>query len=183
VVLVSPQLRVLPRVAGKNLAPEDTNWSRRVPEAVTSTGKATEMVTSPTATPARTATPTRPGADRAYVLLRTLFTVAPIAFGLDKFAELLTDWEMYLAPWVDDLVPGSAHEAMLAVGVIEVFAGLAVAVAPRIGAPLVAAWLAGIILNLVTTGGFYDVALRDFGLLVAAIALALLAFDRARTTA
>jgi hypothetical protein len=141
------------------------------------------MVTSPTATPARTANPTWPGADRAYVLLRTLFTVAPIAFGLDKFAELLTDWEMYLAPWVDDLVPGSAHEAMLAVGVIEVLAGLAVAVAPRVGALLVAAWLAGIILNLVTMGGFYDVALRDFGLLVAAIALALLAFDRARTTA
>jgi uncharacterized membrane protein YphA (DoxX/SURF4 family) len=112
------------------------------------------------------------GADRAYLLLRTVFVVAPIAFGLDKFAGLLTDWEQYLAPWVDDLVPGSAHQAMLAVGVIEVLAGLAVAVAPRFGALLVAAWLAGIILNLVSMGEYYDVALRDFGLMLGALTLA-----------
>ena len=121
------------------------------------------------------------GADRAYLLLRTVFTIAPIAFGLDKFAGLLTDWEQYLAPWTNDLVPGSAHQAMLAVGVIEVVAGIAVAVAPRYGALLVAGWLAGIILNLVTLGEYYDVALRDFGLLVGALALAFLAFDRGRT--
>lgn len=123
------------------------------------------------------------GAGRAFLLLRTVFTIAPIAFGLDKFAGLLTDWEQYLAPWVDDLVPGTAHQAMLAVGVVEVLAGIAVAVAPRLGALLVAAWLAGIIVNLVTMGDFYDVALRDFGLLVGALALAALAFDRARTAA
>ena len=120
------------------------------------------------------------GADRAYQLLRTVFTVAPIAFGLDKFAGLLTDWEQYLAPWIDDIVPGTAHQAMLAVGVIEVVAGLAVAFAPRFGALLVAAWLAGIIVNLVSMGDYYDVALRDFGLLVGALALATLAFDRQR---
>jgi hypothetical protein len=139
------------------------------------------MDTSTTSTAANT----RPsaGADRAFLMLRTVFTIAPIAFGLDKFAELLTDWEQYLAPWVDDLVPGTAHEAMLAVGVIEVVAGLAVAVAPRFGALLVAGWLAGIILNLVTMGEFYDVALRDFGLLVGALALAVLAFDRRKATA
>jgi hypothetical protein len=123
------------------------------------------------------------GADRAYLLLRTVFVVAPIAFGLDKFAGLLTDWEQYLAPWVDDLVPGSAHQAMLAVGVIEVLAGLAVAVAPRFGALLVAAWLAGIILNLVSMGEYYDVALRDFGLLVGALALAALATGRGKAAA
>ena len=123
------------------------------------------------------------GAERAFLLLRTVFTVAPIAFGLDKFAELLTDWEQYLAPWINDLVPGTAHQAMLAVGVIEVIAGIAVAVAPRYGALLVAAWLAGIILDLVTLGEFYDVALRDFGLLVGALALASLAWDRGRATA
>jgi hypothetical protein len=111
-----------------------------------------------------------------------VFTIAPIAFGLDKFVELLTDWEQYLAPWINDLVPGTAHQAMLAVGVIEVVAGIVVAVAPRFGGPLVAAWLAGIILNLVTLGGFYDVALRDFGLLVGALALTVLAWDR-RTVA
>ncbi|MGH3348330.1 MAG: hypothetical protein ACRDO4_15230 [Nocardioides sp.] len=114
-------------------------------------------------------------ADLARTMLRTLFTVAPIAFGLDKFVGVLADWEMYLAPWIDDLVPGSAHDAMLAVGVIEIVAGLAVALVPRFGALLVAGWLAGIIVNLLTLGDFYDVALRDFGLLVAALVLAVLA--------
>ena len=123
------------------------------------------------------------GAERAFMLLRTVFTVAPIAFGLDKFAELLTDWEQYLAPWVNDLVPGTAHQAMLVVGVVEVVAGIAVAVAPRYGALLVAGWLAGIILNLVTMGEYYDVALRDFGLLLGALALAVLAWDRGRVAA
>jgi hypothetical protein len=116
--------------------------------------------------------------DKAFLLLRTVFTVAPIAFGLDKFAGFLTDWEQYLAPWIDGLVPGSAHDAMLAVGVVEVVAGLVVAVVPRYGALLVAGWLGGIIVDLVTLGDYYDVALRDFGLLVGALALALLAFDR-----
>ncbi|HEY9563766.1 MAG TPA: hypothetical protein VIR30_08355 [Nocardioides sp.] len=114
-------------------------------------------------------------ADHAFMLLRTVFTVAPIAFGLDKFAGLLTDWEDYLAPWINDLVPGTAHQAMLAVGAIEIVAGICVAAAPRFGGLLVAAWLAGIIVNLVTMGEYYDVALRDFGLLVAALSLSLLA--------
>lgn len=120
----------------------------------------------------RTDTP----AGQAYALLRTVFTVAPILFGLDKFAEVLTDdWERYLAPWVNDLVPGDAHDAMLIIGVIEIVAGILVAVAPRIGAYVVALWLAGIIVNLLVLGDFYDVALRDFGLLVGALALARLA--------
>jgi hypothetical protein len=126
---------------------------------------------------------TSPGAERAFLLLRTVFTIAPIAFGLDKFANLLTDWEKYLAPWINNLVPGNAHQAMLTVGVIEVLAGIAVAVAPRYGALLVAGWLAGIILNLVTMGEFYDVALRDFGLLIGALALAVLAWDRDKASA
>lgn len=111
------------------------------------------------------------GAHQAYQLLRTVFVVAPIAFGLDKFFDLLVEWDTYLAPWVDDIVPGSAHDAMLLVGVVEIAAGVLVAVAPRIGAPVVALWLAGIIVNLVTMGEFHDVALRDFGLLVGALAL------------
>lgn len=118
------------------------------------------------------------GADRAFLLLRTVFVIAPIAFGLDKFLGLLTDWDAYLAPWIDNIVPGTTHQAMLMVGVIEIVAGIVVAIAPRYGALLVAAWLAGIILNLVTMGDFYDVALRDFGLFVAALALAALAWDR-----
>ena len=123
------------------------------------------------------------GADRAFMMLRTVFTIAPIAFGLDKFFGVLTDWEQYLAPWINNLVPGTAHQAMLAVGVIEIVAGITVAVAPRFGALLVAGWLAGIILNLVTMGQYYDVALRDFGLLVGALALAVLAFDRPKAAA
>ncbi|HWJ65092.1 MAG TPA: hypothetical protein VNT31_00300 [Nocardioides sp.] len=132
-----------------------------------------------TATSTAPATTRSTGADRAFLLLRSLFTIAPIAFGLDKFLEILTDdWAGYLAPWIDDLVPGSANDAMLAVGVIEIVAGVVVAVAPRFGGPLVAAWLGGIILNLLILGDFYDVALRDFGLMGAAIALTLLAWDR-----
>jgi uncharacterized membrane protein YphA (DoxX/SURF4 family) len=128
-------------------------------------------LTRPHARPVTAADPGR----QAFLLLRTVFTVAPIAFGLDKFANLLTDWPGYLAPWIDHLVPGTAHQAMYAVGVVEVVAGIAVAVAPRFGAWLVAAWLGGIIVDLLTVPGFYDVALRDFGLLVAAVALARLA--------
>jgi uncharacterized membrane protein YphA (DoxX/SURF4 family) len=114
----------------------------------------------------------------AYFLLRVLFTVAPILFGLDKFFNLLTHphhWSMYLASWINDIVPGTADQCMYVVGVIEIAAGVLVAVAPRIGAWVVAAWLAGIIIDLLTLSGYYDIALRDFGLLVSAVALARLA--------
>src|SRR4051794_13058565 len=114
-------------------------------------------------------------ARQAFLLLRTVFTVAPVVFGLDKFANVLTDWPQYLAPWIDRIVPGTAQQAMYAVGVVEVLAGVLVAVAPRIGAWVVAAWLAGIIVDLLTIPGFYDIALRDFGLFVAAVALGRLA--------
>jgi hypothetical protein len=112
---------------------------------------------------------------QAFALLRTAFTLAPIAFGIDKFFNVLTDWPQYLAPTFNDVIPGSAHQAMLMVGAIEIVAGLVVALKPRFGGYLVAAWLAGIIVNLLLIPGFYDVALRDFGLLVAALALARLA--------
>jgi hypothetical protein len=112
---------------------------------------------------------------QAFLLLRTVFTIAPILFGLDKFTNLMTDWTIYLAPWIDGIVPGDAVAAMRIVGVIEIAAGLLVAVAPRLGAYVVAAWLGGIIVNLLTLPGFYDIALRDFGLLVGALALARLA--------
>lgn len=113
--------------------------------------------------------------EQAFLVLRTVFTVAPIVFGLDKFTNLLADWPSYLAPWIDGIVPGSAQQAMYAVGVVEIVAGLVVAVAPRFGGWLVAAWLGGIIISLLSIPGFYDVALRDFGLLVGAVALARLA--------
>jgi len=117
-------------------------------------------------------------AQQAFLLLRTVFTIAPIAFGLDKFANLLTHWPGYLAPFADRLIPGTAQDAMYAVGVIEILAGLLVALRPKYGAVIVAAWLAGIILNLLILGDYYDIALRDFGLLVGALALWRLASRR-----
>ena len=113
------------------------------------------------------------------MLLRTVFTIAPILFGLDKFTNLLTDWTQYLAPVATDVVPVTAQQFMWAVGVVEILAGLLVAWRPRIGSLVVAAWLAGIIINLLVLPGFFDVALRDFGLLVGALALNRLATDRA----
>ena len=137
-----------------------------------------------TTTVERTAGPRAAAVDRvllkdpryqAYLLLRIGFTVAPIVFGLDKFANVLVDWTKYLAPWINDIVPGTGQEFMYFVGVVEIVAGLVVLVKPRYGAYLVAAWLAGIILNLLTYSGYYDVALRDFGLMLGALTLARLA--------
>lgn len=111
----------------------------------------------------------------AYGLLRIGFVILPVVMGIDKFTNVLTDWPGYLAPWVVALLPFSAATAMQIVGVIEIAAGFIVAVRPRIGAPIVALWLVGIIVNLLTYPGYYDVAMRDVGLLIGAITLALLA--------
>jgi len=112
---------------------------------------------------------------QAFLVLRAAFTVAPILFGLDKFANLMTYWPKYLAHWIDAIVPGSAQTDMYVVGVIEVIAGLVVFFAPRLGAWVVAAWLVGIIVNLLSFTAYYDIALRDFGLLLATVALGRLA--------
>jgi hypothetical protein len=124
---------------------------------------------------------------QAYLLLRVGFTVAPILFGLDKFFNWTVDWTEYLAPWVNDIVPGSGQDFMYFVGAVEIAAGLLVAVAPRLGAYVVAAWLAGIIINLLTVDPptYYDIALRDFGLMLGALTLGRLAgaFHTARVVA
>ncbi len=112
---------------------------------------------------------------QAFAIMRVAFTVAPIAFGLDKFFNILVDWPIYLAPWINDIVPGSGQDFMYFVGVTEIVAGVAVALKPRYGAYVVAAWLGGIIVNLLTYSGYYDIALRDFGLLLGAFTLARLA--------
>jgi hypothetical protein len=115
-------------------------------------------------------------AAQAFLILRVAFTVAPILFGLDKFAEVMIgDWPKYLAPEFNDLIPGSAEDAMHIVGAVEIVAGLVVAVTPRFGGLLVAAWLAGIIVSLLLVGGYADIALRDFGLLLGAVTLSRLA--------
>src|SRR5215210_7134311 len=119
---------------------------------------------------------TRDPAAQAFMLMRIVFTVAPILFGLDKFANVLTDdWTRYLATEFNDLIPGSAADAMHIVGVVEIVAGLVVLAAPRFGGLLVAGWLGGIILNLLLVGGYGDIALRDFGLLLGALTLSRLA--------
>ena len=113
---------------------------------------------------------------QAFMLLRIAFTVAPILFGIDKFAEVLTDdWTRYLATEFNDILPGSAQDGMYIVGVVEIVAGLVVLVAPRFGGLLVAGWLAGIIVSLLLVGGYGDIALRDFGLLLGALTLSRLA--------
>ena len=117
---------------------------------------------------------------QAFQLLRLAYVVAPIAFGLDKFWNQMVYWPKYLAPWIDDILPGNAQDFMHVVGVVEIVAGLAVLIRPRYGAYLVAGWLAGIVVNLVTSPGWYDIALRDFGLMLGALTLARLAsvYDR-----
>ena len=111
------------------------------------------------------------------MLLRIGFTVAPILFGLDKFFNWTVHWPQYLAPWINDLMPGSAQNFMCFVGVVEIAAGLLVLTVPWIGGFVVAAWLGGIVVNLLTNNPpeYYDIALRDFGLFLGALALGRLA--------
>jgi uncharacterized membrane protein YphA (DoxX/SURF4 family) len=120
---------------------------------------------------------------QAFALLRIAFTVAPIAFGLDKFFNVMVHWPNYLAPWINDVAPGNAQQFMYVVGGIEIAAGIFVAIKPRWGAYVVAAWLAGIIVNLLSHSGWYDIALRDFGLLLGALTLGRLASVYDRSTA
>jgi hypothetical protein len=124
----------------------------------------------------------RAAAYQAFWLLRAGFTLAPILFGIDKFFNWTVHWPDYLAGWLNNIMPGSAQDFMYLVGVVEIVAGLIVAVAPVIGGPLVAAWLAGIIVNLLTNNPpeYYDIALRDFGLMLGALTLTRLAWAFAR---
>jgi uncharacterized membrane protein YphA (DoxX/SURF4 family) len=126
----------------------------------------------------------RDPAYQGYLLLRVGYVVAPILAGLDKFFDFTVDWSRYLAPWVNDLVPGSADDFMIVVGVIEIAAGIAVLVSPKWGSLIVAAWIAGIVVNLLTFDPprFYDIALRDFGLMLGALTLNRLATAFGATT-
>lgn len=112
---------------------------------------------------------------QAFAAMRVAFAALPIVFGLDKFFNILVDWPVYLAPWINDIAPGSGQDFMYFVGAVEIIAGICVALKPRYGAYVVAGWLAGIVLNLFTLSGYYDVALRDFALMLAALVLARLA--------
>lgn len=122
---------------------------------------------------------TQPGY-QAYQILHIGFTVAPVVAGLDKFFNLLVNWDQYLPPFVNKLVGGHGHYLMLAVGIIEIIAGLGVAFKPKVFSYVVSAWLLLIVINLLMIPGYFDVALRDFGLSLGALALARLSqkFDR-----
>ncbi|MEO7005638.1 MAG: hypothetical protein ABI065_01285 [Terrimesophilobacter sp.] len=132
---------------------------------------------------ADTATPLlqREAGWQVYMMLRTVFIVAPLLFGIDKFFNLMVKWPNYLAPIVTDVIPVTPQQFMYVVGVIEIVAAICVILFPRFGSVLVAAWLAGIIVNLLILGSGYDVALRDFGLFVAALALFRLSFVYSRS--
>jgi hypothetical protein len=119
---------------------------------------------------------------QAYLILYIGFTLLPILAGLDKFFHLLVNWDMYLAPVATRIVPVSAHTFMLVVGAIEIVAGLVVFVRPQIGGYVVALWLWGIIVNLLLIPGFYDIAVRDFGLSLGALALGRMSADFGRNT-
>jgi uncharacterized membrane protein YphA (DoxX/SURF4 family) len=120
-------------------------------------------------------------AHQAFRILHFGFTVAPILAGLDKFFHLLVNWDQYVPGMVARVSPIQPHTLMFVVGVIEIVAGIGVAFKPRIFAYIVAAWLAVIIINLLLIPGYFDIALRDFGLLLAALALARLSQQFSRT--
>ncbi|HET7822400.1 MAG TPA: DoxX family membrane protein [Ornithinibacter sp.] len=150
------------------MATIDTPSRRGAPATPTTGGR--------TASTPSTATPlAQDPARQAYLILRSAFVIAPVVFGLDKFTNWLVQWDQYLAPALSDPLPMTPHQAMYVVGVVEVVAGVVVALHARLGALVVAAWLTGIIVNLLLIPGYYDVALRDFGLLLSALALQRLA--------
>lgn len=138
-----------------------------------------QAISSATSIPAARADFSNPSY-QAYQILHLGFVVAPIVAGLDKFFHVLVDWDQYLPPFVNAVVGGHGHELMLAVGVVEIVAGLGVAFKPRLFAYVVAAWLLLVVVNLLLIPGYFDVALRDFGLALGALALARLShvFDR-----
>jgi uncharacterized membrane protein YphA (DoxX/SURF4 family) len=112
---------------------------------------------------------------QAFWLLRLGFTAIPIVMGIDKFFNSFVYWPQYLADWIDDIVPGTPQQLMYAVGVIEIVAGILVLLKPRYFAYLVAAWLAGIVISVLSTGHWTDIAIRDLGLMAGALVLARLA--------
>lgn len=142
------------------------------------------IIDNPTRTTSRTTTQADAhvsgNAYEAYQILRVGFVVAPIVAGLDKFFNLLVNWEQYLPPFVNRMAGGHGHELMLVVGVIEIIAGIGVLLKPKVFAYVVSAWLLLIVVNLLMIPGYFDVALRDFGLALGALALARLSREFAR---
>lgn len=117
---------------------------------------------------------------QAFRILQFTFIVAPILAGLDKFFNFLTHWSQYLSPFVLRMVHDQGHGFMMVAGVIEVIAGLGVLFKPKVFSWIVSLWLLGIIINLLLTGHYFDIALRDLGLFLAAVSLNRLSLKYAR---
>jgi uncharacterized membrane protein YphA (DoxX/SURF4 family) len=115
------------------------------------------------------------GRYQAFMLMRLGYTVLPLAMGIDKFFNAMVSWPKYLADWIDNIAPGTAQQFMYFVGAVEILAGLIVLLKPRYGAYIVAAWLAGIVINLFSYGEWWDIGVRDFGLMLGALTLGRLA--------
>lgn len=113
---------------------------------------------------------------QAFWLLRLTFVVLPLTFGIDKYFNGLVHWPQYLAPWINNIIPGTGQQFMYFVGGVEILAGILVALKPRYAAYVVTAWLAGIVTNVFSISGYYDVAVRDLMLMFAALTLARLAY-------
>jgi uncharacterized membrane protein YphA (DoxX/SURF4 family) len=150
----------------------DGNFHSAILDREAHMSRVMSSATAPDSATSRTSLLAARPAYQSYVILHIGFAALPVIAGLDKFFHLLVNWDQYLAPTVAEFLPVTGHTFMLAVGVIEIVAGLLVAVRPRIGAYVVALWLWGIIVNLFLVPGFYDIALRDFGLSLGALALA-----------
>lgn len=111
---------------------------------------------------------------RVTTILRWTYILVPILAGLDKFTEILTDWDKYLAPIVTDILPLEAQTFMYIVGVIEITAGVIVLLRPKIGSLIVALWLMSIVINLLLTGQYFDIAVRDATMAIGALSLYIL---------
>ena len=120
----------------------------------------------------------RSASERVVSLLKITYGIVPIVAGADKFMHLLVNWDQYLAPVIADMIPFSAHTFMLIVGVIEIIAGIIVLVKPKIGSLIVCIWLLGIAINLLLTGKYFDVAVRDIVMAIGAFSLFTLVSDR-----
>lgn len=118
--------------------------------------------------------------EKVATLLKWTYGLVPIAAGADKFAHLLTNWDKYLAPVVTDIIPLTPHTFMSIVGVIEIIAGVVVFVKPKIGSLIVALWLLGIVINLLLTGEYLDIAVRDTVMAIGAFCLFTLVRDEGK---
>lgn len=118
---------------------------------------------------------------QGFRILQFIFVIAPLLAGLDKFANLLTDWSQYLSPWMLQMIPLKAKTFMIMVGIVEIIAGIGVAFKPKVFSYIVVLWLLAIVVQLFISGQYLDIALRDIGLMLSALALGRLSHKYAKS--